>query len=96
MVLAEQVIGVMCEEYSLSRREFIGHGRWPEVVDARRACVVILFEFGLQVSHIGYAIGRDHSTVLAHLGRWDQAPSYEVRETVASVRKVLRQRGIAA
>jgi hypothetical protein len=94
--LAEQVIGVVCEEYALSRREFLGTGRLPEVVDARRACAVVLLGLGVQVTHIARAMGRDSSTVTHHIAVWQHAPSYEVRETVASVRAVLRQRGIAA
>jgi hypothetical protein len=94
--LADQVIGAVCEEYTLSRGEFLGGGRVPVVVDARRTCAVVLFDMGVQVSHIARAMGQDHSTTIHHIAVWQHKPSYEVRETVASVRRVLRQRGIAA
>lgn len=66
-------IDQICEEHGIERHEFMGKERHRRFSMARADFCVRMHLRGWSYMKIGRLIGRDHTTVLHHVKKWEQS-----------------------
>ncbi len=81
-----QILDIVCQYYQIERTELSSKSRRKTLTEARKMCVFLLRKLTkLSLMDVGSLVGRDHTTVLHALQRFE-----EEREHCATIRKHLR------
>jgi chromosomal replication initiation ATPase DnaA len=65
----QRMIDEVCLRHLIDKSELLGSSRYRKAVKARRDVIVKLDAMGLSSVRIGQIVNRDHTSVLALLGR---------------------------
>ena len=83
---AQAIVERVARAYALTPEKLLSGDRHALLVEARRVAMQLLRERGMDVVTIGRVIGRDHSTVLHHLGLIQHSPTPDERAMLALLR----------
>jgi len=69
----KDVVLKMCDKYGLTPSDIFGPSRKKPIPTARGETYYRLYEIGFTLTQMGYYFGRDHTTVVYSMAKWQNA-----------------------